>query len=195
MDEQKIMSLFIPLYSAIKDDLQQMIRDELWQAMNRFDAVKKPERMYTRAEACAILHITTTTLWSLTKNGYIKSIKSGKRVLYSETDMNKYLEYGRLQKQIDDAKQSQLKKEPPLTYIMFDEATGLYKIGKSVNPHYREGTLQSEKPTVKLLFTSSLNVENTIHKEYTTHRVRGEWFRLSDDEINHLVQRFNFTDA
>mgnify|MGYP000884813906 FL=1 len=34
-------------------------------------------------------------------------------------------------------------------YILKDHNTGLYKIGKSVNPVFREKTLQSEKPTIE----------------------------------------------
>lgn len=80
-------------------------------------------------------------------------------------------------------------------YLMYDEANGFYKIGMSNNPVYREGTLQSEKPTIKLItshkyptrkFASA--IEAALHNLYIDLHVRGEWYRLSDDDVQVIIE-------
>lgn len=78
------------------------------------------------------------------------------------------------------------------TYIMIDRNTNYYKIGKSLNPLKREKTLQSEKPTIELLFVCDNNVEKVIHKEYNEKRIRGEWFDLKENDILDLITNYNF---
>lgn len=76
------------------------------------------------------------------------------------------------------------------TYLMKDGNTGLTKIGKSANPHIRERTLQSEKPTISLIAKSEKNIEEFLHKRYSDKRVRGEWFALTKDDINEILKYF-----
>ena len=52
------------------------------------------------------------------------------------------------------------------TYLMLDESTGYYKIGKAIDPSYRERTLQSEKPSIKLLCTCETDIERILHLKY-----------------------------
>lgn len=76
------------------------------------------------------------------------------------------------------------------TYLMVDDSTGLYKIGKSKDPKYREGTFQSAKPTVRMLLTCDLNIETALHREYDDKRVRGEWFRLTPADVKNIESKF-----
>ncbi len=78
------------------------------------------------------------------------------------------------------------------TYIMLDSNTGLYKIGKSKYPRHREKTLQSEKPTIELVLICDENVEHKLHKEFSNKRVRGEWFKLSSDDILDIIEFYKF---
>lgn len=78
------------------------------------------------------------------------------------------------------------------TYLMRDENTGYTKIGKSNNPRKRERTLQSEKPTISLLYTCLWDVESELHARYAAKRVRGEWFNLTDEDILHICRNYNF---
>jgi len=73
------------------------------------------------------------------------------------------------------------------TYIMFDINTGYYKIGKSINPLFREKTLQSEKPTINLIHTINQNIERDLHKTYNNKRIRGEWFALTENDIKSIM--------
>lgn len=80
-------------------------------------------------------------------------------------------------------------------YLMCDRANGLYKIGISQNPDYRESTLQGEKPTIEKIcakrFPSrkmALAIESSLHRAFAEKRVRGEWFRLDEYDVWQIQQ-------
>ena len=75
-------------------------------------------------------------------------------------------------------------------YLMQDTTNDFYKIGRSKEPRYREKTLQSEKPTIELLFCfeGSRKDEKYLHECFKEKRIRGEWFRLDDDDIAYFKE-------
>ena len=77
------------------------------------------------------------------------------------------------------------------TYLMRDENTGYVKIGVSINPKLRERTLQSQKPTISLFATVKGNIERKLHKAYANKKVRGEWFDLTQEEINSMITEYS----
>lgn len=81
------------------------------------------------------------------------------------------------------------------TYLMLDVNTGFVKIGRSVHPRKREATLQSKKPTISLLKICDENIESKLHKIYASKRVRGEWFKLSKQDIKNIIKQYNFYDC
>jgi len=85
-------------------------------------------------------------------------------------------------KKIDD---ELLTDKSTFIYVMIDKNTGYYKIGKSVNPKYREKTLQSEKPTIEMLhvFSGKSSDEKKLHEIFKQKRIRGEWFDLSGSDV------------
>jgi hypothetical protein len=74
----------------------------------------------------------------------------------------------------------------PKTYLTQDTFRGYYKIGKSKDPKIREGTLQAEVPTIKLLHVIQDDIELYLHKKFDSKRVRGEWFELSETDVNYI---------
>jgi hypothetical protein len=76
-------------------------------------------------------------------------------------------------------------KRPGYVYLMRNERNGCTKIGFSIDPAYRERTLQSQEPEVRLLFCwpGTRGDEKALHERFADRRVRGEWFHLSDAEI------------
>lgn len=79
-------------------------------------------------------------------------------------------------------------------YLMHDESNGFYKIGISNKPEYREHTLQSEKPTIVLVCSKEFPnrsiaeaFEAALHKVYENKRLRGEWFKLDDSDVQDLI--------
>lgn len=78
------------------------------------------------------------------------------------------------------------------TYIMFDSPSGLYKIGKSTHVEIREKTLSGQIPLIKTILVCNDNVENNVHIDYSDKRVRGEWFRLDENDILDIINKFGF---
>jgi len=78
-------------------------------------------------------------------------------------------------------------------YVMIDKNTGYYKIGRSTNPEKRERTLQSEKPTIEMLFNHDARVvdEKHLHNMFVDKRVRGEWFDLNGSDLNKIRTYFH----
>ena len=93
-------------------------------------------------------------------------------------------------KEIDD---DVLSDKPTIVYVMIDKNTGYYKIGKSKNPQFREKTLQSQKPTIEMLFTHEgrCSDEKALHKMFKEKRIRGEWFDLSGSDLTIIHSYFN----
>jgi hypothetical protein len=73
-------------------------------------------------------------------------------------------------------------------YLMKDEINGYHKIGRSKTPHKREKTLQSEKPSITLVYSCKANIdeESLLHKKYNEYRIRGEWFNLSEEQLQEI---------
>ncbi len=85
--------------------------------------------------------------------------------------------------------------DPCYVYLMIDTANGYYKIGISNHPEYREGTLQSEKPTIELVCarqypsrTIASAIESALHIAFGEKRLRGEWFELNENDVNDIIQ-------
>ena len=73
-------------------------------------------------------------------------------------------------------------------YVMRNRRNGLFKIGFSINPRYRETTLQSEEPEVELVTShrGTLENEKEFHLLFSEKRVRGEWFKLELADIDSI---------
>jgi hypothetical protein len=78
-------------------------------------------------------------------------------------------------------------------YLMKDLSNGFYKIGISNNPEYRERTLQSEKPTIEMIASKKFPIrkiaesfERSLHITFADKRIRGEWFELTQVDVEHL---------
>ena len=78
-------------------------------------------------------------------------------------------------------------------YVMIDTNTGYYKIGRSVNPKIREKTLQSEKPTIEMLFNKKATnkEEKQLHELFKDKRLRGEWFDLTAKDLDTIKEYLN----
>lgn len=83
-------------------------------------------------------------------------------------------------------------------YLMRDKTTGHYKIGRSDDPHARLKTLQKQatkQPTpndYELIeaWWCKGQEEKNLHVQFSRHRVRGEWFKMSDDDLTRIYERF-----
>ena len=78
-------------------------------------------------------------------------------------------------------------------YLMLDTKTNFHKIGISNKAEYREKTLQSEKPSIKLVAKKkyinrriAANFEKALHDSYSHKRKRWEWFLLDEWDLFEL---------
>lgn len=82
-------------------------------------------------------------------------------------------------------------------YVMLDSNTGYFKIGRSKTPFKRERTLQSQNPEYSLLFywQRSQKLETELHHEFRKKRMRGEWFKLTIDDLYKLKEMVDSWDS
>lgn len=80
-------------------------------------------------------------------------------------------------------------------YLMKDLNTDCHKIGISNNPEYRERTLQSEKPVIEMVACKKFPtrkiaeaIESALHTAYNQQRLRGEWFKLEDEDVAAIIE-------
>lgn len=74
-------------------------------------------------------------------------------------------------------------------YIMEDLRNGAFKIGRSITPGKRERTLQSEVPEIVMRFSIPAEEfhEKILHDHFEEQNLRGEWFRLSNDDLVYVI--------
>jgi hypothetical protein len=77
------------------------------------------------------------------------------------------------------------------TYILLDNASKLYKIGRATNVEKRLSSLTVANPSLSIILVIDANVENRLHKEYASNRVKSEWFKLSEDDIRSINDKYN----
>ncbi len=114
--------------------------------------------------------------------------------------LQQQVEDRREEQKIEDIKETRLvvntlvkrriKKRGIKTYLMKDSNTGMYKIGMSTNPKFREKTLQSEKPTISMVKVWNEDIEKELHEIYKYQRVRGEWFILNKIQVRYICTHY-----
>lgn len=78
-------------------------------------------------------------------------------------------------------------KEIQDTYLALDKSTGYIKIGRSKNPQNRINEFMNANPSIILLATAEVDVERELHIKYAHKNVRGEWFDLSNKDIDNII--------
>lgn len=78
-------------------------------------------------------------------------------------------------------------------YVMRNHRNGFIKLGRAEDPIYRELTLQAEEPEIAMLFyfPATVDREKELHNLFAKQRVRGEWFRLTEDDIEYIRKEFS----
>ena len=73
------------------DELKQMIREVLLETKTDKNDAPVEVKYYTREQVCEILHISLSTLDTYVKKGAITCSRVGKRVLFTQDDIDKAL--------------------------------------------------------------------------------------------------------
>jgi len=78
------------------DELKQIVREAVLETMTVKNDTPVEMKYYTRHETRAILHISLSTLDTYVKKGAITCSRVGKRVLFSQDDIDKALAKNRI---------------------------------------------------------------------------------------------------
>jgi hypothetical protein len=100
-----------------------------------------------------------------------------------EEEIRKYME----QNQLTAAHQIA---NPEKRYVyLFRHSNGLTKIGFSKDPKNREKTLQAEDPRLNMLAfrEGDSGLERRLHLIFASKRVRGEWFKLTELDVERII--------
>ena len=89
---ETITTMVAEVLPIFENWIRAAVRDEMSKTLEADRAKAKPDRMLTRDEVCAMMHISKPTLWAKTKDGEIECVRVGRRVLYSESSIKKYME-------------------------------------------------------------------------------------------------------
>src|SRR3990167_3710274 len=69
-------------------------------------------------------------------------------------------------------------------YFIREVGTEIVKIGSSKRPWHRLAQLQVGSPrNLELVGNSKIDDEKHYHRRFSKKRIRGEWFRLTDDDL------------
>lgn len=121
-------------------------------------------------------------------NKELRQVKDQRNEFFEEKERLSRILKKKLLQPNDEKQNADCKK--PVCYIMVDEHTNYTKIGFSVSPEKRERTLQAEKPTIKLIHIFEENHERHLHNEFSHKRVRGEWFNLTEKEVQKIIKKY-----
>ena len=158
---------------------------DVWQFSNpksSADNLAETNRHYSVYEASELLKISKRTVHRRCKKDNIRKKD------------NKYLITGKIinnwNSLTSNNTDNDFEQKKTKTYLMKDCNTNLYKIGRSNDPKSRERTLQSEKPSIKMVKIWNYNIEKKLHKLYSKFRIRGEYFELNKIQVRYICTHF-----
>ena len=93
----------------------------------------------------------------------------------------------------DELKRANKKLIPKRGYVYIVFSSGLYKIGKSINPKQRLASMQTSCPTtiekIRIQPVKDMRfTERALHNDFFNNRVRGEWFAFDHQELARAIE-------
>jgi hypothetical protein len=78
-------------------------------------------------------------------------------------------------------------------YLMLNKRNNFIKIGRSINPLFREKTLQADEPEIELIsfWKVPKRVEKSIQKVFLEKKQRGEWYDLNFNDLRIIKEKMN----
>ena len=126
------------------------------------------------------------------ESAYIKSdAAQNSYKLLLDLEMEKNDEYTNIRKSfINSLIQTNTLVSGQKTYLMYDDITQKFKIGKSYDPYKREKTLCSDRCSIYLVAYCDYDIESVLHSMYSENRVKDEWFNLSTKQVSWIIEYF-----
>lgn len=91
IDMNKLTLVFEEVLPLIQEWLRTVINEEVTKALEADHQKKRLPKQYSRQEVCKMLGISMPTLWAKTKCGELKATKIGRRVVYDEREIQRFL--------------------------------------------------------------------------------------------------------
>ena len=76
------------------------------------------------------------------------------------------------------------------TYLMYDDITQKFMIGKSYDPYETEKELYLCRGSIYMVAYCDYDIESVLHSMYSEYRNRGEWFSLSKKQVRLIIKYF-----
>ena len=76
------------------------------------------------------------------------------------------------------------------TYLMYDDETQKFMIGKSYDPYETEKELYLCRGSIYMVAYCDYDIESVLHSMYSEKRVKDEWFNLSTKQVSWIIEYF-----
>ena len=76
------------------------------------------------------------------------------------------------------------------TYLMYDDITQKFMIGKSYDPYETEKELYLCRGSIYMVAYCDYDIESVLHSMYSENRVKDEWFNLSTKQVSWIIEYF-----
>lgn len=77
-------------------------------------------------------------------------------------------------------------------YLGSGNIDGYIKIGKTNNIDKRENTIRTGNIDFKIIAFVGRDIENELHSKFEIKRMEREWFHLSDNDIDNIINEYGF---
>ena len=182
-----------------------MTEEQEKRIMDAIEVIKKYSLMAAKEvllvdDVSILTGISKSTIYKMTCNRSIPHYKpNGKCIYFDKREIENWMRQNRVNTN-EEAEQKALayilkgKEEKPeaKTYIVLDDNTGLYKIGKAVNVENRLSGLRCANPGLQLIAYNIKNVENELHQKCKKYHVFREWFDIPEKELRKIIKDYGF---
>ena len=76
------------------------------------------------------------------------------------------------------------------TYLIYDDITQKFMIGKSYDPYETEKELYLCRGSIYMVAYCDYDIESVLHSMYSENRVKDEWFNLSTKQVSWIIEYF-----
>ena len=76
------------------------------------------------------------------------------------------------------------------TYLMYDDITQKFKIGKSYDPYKTEKELYLCRGSIYMVAYCDYDIESVLHSMFSENRVKDEWLNLSTKQVSWIIEYF-----
>ena len=76
------------------------------------------------------------------------------------------------------------------TYLIYDDETQKFMIGKSYDPYKTEKELCLYSGGIYMVAYCDYDIESVLHSMYSENRVKDEWFNLSTKQVSWIIEYF-----